>query len=74
MKLMREVVITNKAQCRLCGDIIESLHRHDYVRCGCGEIAVDGGKSYRKRSAKDLNNVIELSEYTEQEVEYDTLD
>jgi hypothetical protein len=74
MKMIRERVITNKAQCRLCEDIIESTHTHDYVRCGCGEIAVDGGKSYRKRSAKDLNNVIELSEVIQEEVEYDSLD
>jgi hypothetical protein len=74
MKLMREVVVINKAQCKLCGDIIQSMSRHDYVRCGCGEIAVDGGTDYRKRSAGDLSNIIELSEYYEREVEYDSLD
>jgi tRNA(Ile2) C34 agmatinyltransferase TiaS len=68
-KIMREVVVINKAQCKLCGDIIESKSRHDYVRCGCGEIAVDGGKSYIKRSAKDLSNIIELSEVYQEEVE-----
>ena len=66
---MREVVVINKAQCKLCGDIIESKSRHDYVRCGCGEIAVDGGTEYRKRSAKDLSNIIELSEVYQEEVE-----
>jgi hypothetical protein len=65
---MREVVVINKAQCKLCGDIIESKSRHDYVRCGCGEIAVDGGTEYRKRSAKDLSNIIELSEVYQEEV------
>jgi tRNA(Ile2) C34 agmatinyltransferase TiaS len=68
-KIMREVVVINKAQCKLCGDIIESKSRHDYVRCGCGEIAVDGGTEYRKRSAKDLSNIIELSEVYQEEVE-----
>ena len=68
-KIMREVVVINKAQCKLCGDIIESKSRHDYVRCGCGEIAVDGGTEYRKRSAKDLSNIIELSEGYQEEVE-----
>lgn len=63
----REVVVVNKAQCKLCGDIIESTHGHDYKQCGCGEIAVDGGKRYIRRSAKNLNNIIELSEtYTEE--------
>lgn len=65
----REVVVVNKAQCKLCGDVVESKHRHDFVRCGCGEIAVDGGKSYIKRSARDLNNIIELSETYEEEYE-----
>ena len=59
---MRTVVLTNKAQCKLCGDIIESTNNHDYVSCRCGEISVDGGKSYLKRSAKDINNIIELSD------------
>jgi hypothetical protein len=68
-KIMRDVVVINKAQCKLCGDIIESLNTHDYVRCGCGESAVDGGKSYIKRSAKDLSNIIELSEGYQEEVE-----
>jgi hypothetical protein len=69
MKYTREVVITNKAQCRLCEDIIESKSRHDYVRCQCGEIAVDGGTAYRKRSAGNLSNIIELSEYHIEEFE-----
>lgn len=53
----------NKAQCALCKDIIESRTTHDFVTCSCGEISVDGGKSYIRRSAKDFNNLIELSEY-----------
>lgn len=59
---MRTVVVTNKAQCKLCGDVIESKHGHDFKSCKCGEITVDGGKNYLKRSAKDFNNVIELSD------------
>ena len=58
-----EKIIVNKAKCKLCGDIIESKHRHDFVWCKCGEIAVDGGKDYLKRCANDFNNFIELSEY-----------
>ena len=58
-------VKVNKAQCKLCGDIIESKHTHDFVRCSCGEIFVDGGKEYLRRGAKDLGNIIELSEYEE---------
>jgi tRNA(Ile2) C34 agmatinyltransferase TiaS len=62
MQRMRTVVVSNKAQCKLCNDIIESTNRNDYQSCKCGEISVDGGKEYLKRSAKDLNNIIELSD------------
>ena len=66
---MREVVVTNKAQCKLCGDVIESKHRHDFKWCKCGEIAVDGGKSYIKRAAKNLDSIIELSDTYEEAYE-----
>lgn len=69
MKIKKNIVTLNKAQCRLCDDIIESVHRHDFKFCSCGEISVDGGKSYIKRSAKDLGNIIELSEGYQEEVE-----
>jgi hypothetical protein len=63
----RYVVKLNKAKCKICSDVIESKHRHDFVRCSCGEISVDGGKDYLKRSAKNFDNLIELSEgYTEE--------
>lgn len=50
----------NKAKCRLCGDVIESFHRHDYVKCGCGEIAVDGGSLGMRCIAKDWSNFIRV--------------
>lgn len=62
---MKKIKI-NKAECRLCGDVIESTHRHDFKTCSCGEISVDGGTSYISRSwAKDQANIIELSEFEE---------
>jgi len=33
----------SRGQCVLCGDVVESKHRHDFVRCGCGESFLDGG-------------------------------
>ncbi len=36
----------NRARCRKCQDIVESKHRHDFVQCKCGAIAVDGGTDY----------------------------
>jgi len=39
----------NSARCDRCGDEIESKHRHDFVSCSCGALAVDGGTDYMKR-------------------------
>jgi hypothetical protein len=55
------MILKNAARCKKCGDIIESKYTHDFVRCGCGAIAVDGGRSYLKRSAMSMNDVEELS-------------
>jgi predicted Zn-ribbon and HTH transcriptional regulator len=33
----------NKAQCKKCGDVIESKTVNNMKRCSCGSIAVDGG-------------------------------
>lgn len=52
----------NKAQCLKCKEIIESTFRHDYKTCKCGNLSVDGGKDYCKRSAVDFKQVKELSE------------
>ena len=59
---MREKILHNRAKCKLCNDIIESTHRHDFVSCSCGEIFVDGGKDYLRRGAKDFKNLIDMSE------------
>ncbi len=42
-------IIHNKIRCLCCGDVIESIHRHDYQECSCGACAVDGGKDYLRR-------------------------
>ena len=36
----------NAIRCKHCGDVIESLYRHDYKFCKCGKVSVDGGKDY----------------------------
>ena len=33
----------NRAKCKLCSDIIESMHSSDLQVCTCGEISVDRG-------------------------------
>jgi len=55
------MIIRNAAQCRQCGDIIESTYRHDFVFCICRSIYVDGGKDYLRRGGV-LEDLIELSE------------
>lgn len=59
-------IISNKAKCNKCGEIIESKHRHDFVRCSCKNLAVDGGKDYLKRLFKE-DDYTDLSEVTEDE-------
>ena len=68
--LKREVVVTNKCQCRQCGDIIESKSAHDFVSCKCGAIFTDGGTAYIRRGAKDLADIIDLSEYELKELNH----
>lgn len=56
-------IYANKVKCKKCGDIIESKDRHDFEWCSCGSVGVDGGKDYLRRSAQNLDDFIELSEY-----------
>lgn len=54
-------LVRNSATCGSCGDLIDSIHRHDYVSCGCGAIAVDGGLEYLRRSYRTPDLLIETS-------------
>lgn len=54
-------IIENKAQCLICGEIIESKTVHDYKECSCKSLAVDGGKEYLKRNFKELDAWKDLS-------------
>jgi hypothetical protein len=60
-------ILHNSAKCLKCGDIIESKYRHDFVSCSCGEIFVDGGLEYCHWGANDLDNIIDMCEYEEDE-------
>ena len=44
-----EKIVTNKIRCKKCGDVIESIHRHDFKFCKCRKVAVDGGRDYLRR-------------------------
>lgn len=47
-----ENTVSATIRCRNCGDEITSKHRHDYVRCSCGDLAIDGGNDYTRISFK----------------------
>ncbi len=57
-------ILVNKIKCNLCGDITESVHRHDFKYCKCGAVAVDGGFDYLRRLgySKDFEELSELVE------------
>lgn len=42
-------IVRNSARCLECGEEIVSTHRHDFVRCRCGKLGVDGGQAYLRR-------------------------
>lgn len=58
-------ILVNRIKCRKCGDIIESQNTHDFKRCKCGAVAVDGGHEYLRRCGY-LEDIEELSEYEEE--------
>lgn len=53
-----EQIILNRVQCKSCGEVLTSYHRHDYKTCGCeNETMVDGGNEYQRYGGKDLDLV-----------------
>lgn len=41
-------MIVNSVRCKKCDSVIVSRFTHDFQRCDCGLIAVDGGNDYQK--------------------------
>ena len=58
-------------KCFECGEVLVSKSQHHFVMCNCpNEAATDGGLSYQRYMAKDLDKIENLSKYvimTEQE-------
>lgn len=52
----------NRAKCKLCGSILESFHKFDYVSCKCGEISISGGMDAYECSAKSFSNFLRVDE------------
>lgn len=63
---MLEIIVRNSARCLDCGDEIESVDRHDFKYCSCGQVAVDGGKEYTRRVFKKHGRWVDTSIYAEQ--------
>lgn len=61
---MRRLLV-NKARCAVCLDVIQSVHRHDWQACRCGAIFVDGGTSYQRYGADNLEDFVDLSVWEE---------
>ena len=66
--MMRRKVIKNAIQCNLCGDIIESTYRHNFVECSCKACFVDGGHDYQRIGYAEEGCFTNLSVY--EEVDY----
>ncbi len=52
-----------KVKCMECGQILESKHRHDFVKCDCpNETYVDGGNDYMRVGGSDLDKILVLND------------
>lgn len=64
-------------KCPYCKEIIYSRARHDFRRCSCGNIFVDGGKEYLKYGGENIENIkffkIELDNIEEKDLLKDWL-
>ena len=59
-----KMLTKNSVKCLVCNTILESKHRHDYVKCHCpNETACDGGLEYQRTLAVDLSLIENLCEY-----------
>ena len=38
-----------KVKCLKCQDVLESIDKHDFKKCRCGTISIDGGRNKNER-------------------------
>jgi len=55
-RLAATSVVCTGIQCQACGEIVVSLHRHDWRSCKCGKVFIDGGRDY-VRYGGDAENI-----------------
>lgn len=63
VEVIPATIPVNRARCRICKDVIESIHRHDFVTCKGGHIFIDGGSDYRRSGCLLPGVVFEDIEY-----------
>lgn len=51
------MILKNSVKCKLCGDVITSVHADDYEICECGATFVSGGHETIKYGSDKLINV-----------------
>lgn len=61
-------IIQNSARCLVCNEEIISKDTHDYVKCSCGNLSVDGGFQYLKRGFQSPDKWEDTSETTQFDV------
>lgn len=54
-------ILRNSARCLKCRDEVESKTVYDDQTCSCGNVTVDGGLEYLRRSVVDVNLIEETS-------------
>lgn len=62
----QQTIKRNSALCLKCNTEIVSRHRHDFVKCVCGNIHVDGGNDYIKRGVGDFSQYRDTSIFEEE--------
>ena len=60
---MSQRLVRNAAKCLKCGDVIESRTVHDFRRCSCGAVFVDGGLAYTRHGFNSEASYEDRSEY-----------
>lgn len=56
-------IYSNVATCLICNETIRSKNRHDYRKCKCGNLSVDGGSWYLRRGIRKKDSFKNKVEY-----------
>lgn len=64
----------SKILAKCCGTILESRHRHDFRRCACRKVYVDGGNDYLRCGwpGGNPNDYIEVLEDAKRDTKHDS--